>query len=469
VSGGSSAYAPSGDVPVRERSRLLSLLRRWGWNSTSFQTLEPGFEYWFEQDPSGEDLACVAYLDTGSAFVVAGSPIADPEHLPDVAGAFVAWAGKRGRRVSFFGVEQGFLDRVDLRSFELGRQPFWDAGHWPEIVASRRSLREQLRRARAKGVRVEAMPAEAVGDEKGEIRRDVGRLIGRWLASRPMPPMAFLVELEPFAFAEERRYWVARRGGEMVGLLVAVPIFRRRGWLFEDLLRDPAAPNGTAELLIDAAMRDVGEGPSRWVTLGLAPLAGDARWQRVVRRLMKGFYNFEGVRDFKAKLRPDGWDPIHLAWPHRGVGIGALYDGLAAFAHGRPFAFGLRAISRMPPVVLRGFALVLAAWTIAVALAEPLHWFPSAAVHAAWVTFDCAMALVLLRLARRWTRGLGVTAALAMTLDAVGSIVQLTTFNLFRGPIALEWLAIAAGVIGPVTAALMLWVRVRMGDCCESG
>ena len=73
---------PSPQSP--ERERVLELLRRHGWNATSFQTLESDFRYWFH----GDD-ACVAYVDTGAAWVAAGAPIAAPERLADVAGAFV--------------------------------------------------------------------------------------------------------------------------------------------------------------------------------------------------------------------------------------------------------------------------------------------------------------------------------------------------------------------------------------------
>ena len=33
-----------------ERRRVLAVLRRHGWNATSFQVLEPGFRYWFADD-----------------------------------------------------------------------------------------------------------------------------------------------------------------------------------------------------------------------------------------------------------------------------------------------------------------------------------------------------------------------------------------------------------------------------------
>ena len=56
-----------GSAPAH--TRVLDLLRQHGWNATSFQVLEPGFEYWFDAD------ACVAYVDTGRAWVAAGAPI----------------------------------------------------------------------------------------------------------------------------------------------------------------------------------------------------------------------------------------------------------------------------------------------------------------------------------------------------------------------------------------------------------
>src|SRR5581483_10517179 len=51
-----AAKASDGD-----RQRALALLRRHGWNATSFQILEPGFLYWFDDHHpgDGESAACV--------------------------------------------------------------------------------------------------------------------------------------------------------------------------------------------------------------------------------------------------------------------------------------------------------------------------------------------------------------------------------------------------------------------------
>ena len=57
------------DATSAARARALALLRRHGWNATSFQILEPGFNYWFD----GDD-ACVAYIDTGRFVICSASP-----------------------------------------------------------------------------------------------------------------------------------------------------------------------------------------------------------------------------------------------------------------------------------------------------------------------------------------------------------------------------------------------------------
>ena len=110
--------------------------------------LEPGFEYWFD----GE--ACVAYVDTGRAWVAAGAPIAAEVDLGRVANAFVAAARAAGRGACFFATERRFAAAPGFRHLLIGEQPVWEPGRWGETLRATPSLREQLRRARAKGVDV---------------------------------------------------------------------------------------------------------------------------------------------------------------------------------------------------------------------------------------------------------------------------------------------------------------------------
>ncbi|MGE3766366.1 MAG: phosphatidylglycerol lysyltransferase domain-containing protein [Kofleriaceae bacterium] len=434
-----------------ERARVLELLRAHGWNATSFQILEPGFQYFFAGD------AVVGYVDTGSAWVAAGAPIAPPERVREVSDAFVAAAKQAGRRASCFGTEERFSEITQWPAMRIGDQPVWNPASWAEVVKSRKSLREQLRRARAKGVVVRAVGVDELAPGT-ELRAQIDELITRWQASRPIAPMGFLVQIDPFTFVEERRYFVAEREGHVVAFLGIIPIFARGGWFFEDFLRDPEAPNGTIELLVDAGMRAAAEEGVPFVTLGLVPLAGDVKpWLRATRKLGRALYDFDGLRAFKAKFEPSGWDPIYLAHPPRTSSMVALFDTLRAFARGGLLRFGLETFLRGPAIVVRAIAALLVVWTILLALPIGARFFPSHAWQYGWVAFDVALAASLFVLARRWTRPLANVVAGAVTLDAIATVAQGLIYNVPRRAGPFDLVVIAIAMLAPTLAALMLW------------
>ena len=456
-----SASAATDDGPFSARSlevreRVLRILRRHGWNATSFQILEAHFDYWFD----GEE-ACVAYVDTGSAWVVAGAPVAPLERVREVTLRFVEVAARHRRRASLFAVESRLAkllaeDEVLL----LGEQPVWDPRAWPDTLAASKSLREQLRRARAKGVEVRQATAADLGPADAPLRAKVESLIERWLASRSMPAMGFLVDVQPFAFPEERRYFVAEQGGALVGFLAAVPVYARGGWLFEDFIRDPRAPNGTAESLVNAAMRQVASEGSGYVTLGLAPLSGVRGWLGLVREWSGALYDFNGLRAFKAKLRPHAWEPVYMAHPGGSANF-AVFDVLAAFAHGSFARFGLAAFLRGPAIVVRLLAALLVPWTAMVAIADDAAWFPSPAVKYAWIAFDVVLAAALFTLAARWHKWMGRAIAIVVTLDAALTLAQIVLFNAPRARGVVDGLVLAISWAAPTLAALALWGATR--------
>ena len=331
-----------------DQQRVLALLRKYGHETISFQVLEPGLHYWFD------DEACVAYADTGRAWVTAGAPIAAPRQVLPVMERFAAAARAARRRPRFFGLEQ---DVSAISSFAvtcIGEQPVWNPRQWPRTLTGKRSLREQLRRARAAGVRARTVPAEELTDPNRPLRRSVDLLVSRWTKALAMAPMGFVVSLDLYNAADERRFVVAECDGCVVGLLVAVPIFRRGGWFFEDVLRDPQAPNGTVELMFDHAMRMLVQQGSTHVTFGLAPLSGAVPgWLRAIRDRSRRLYDFEGLRAFKAKLCPDEWHPVYLAYPAGERGVRALVDVLAAFAGGSLVRFGWRTLVHRSPRLRR--------------------------------------------------------------------------------------------------------------------
>jgi phosphatidylglycerol lysyltransferase len=153
--------------------------------------------------------------------------------------------------------------------------------------------------------------------------------------------------MQPFSFLQERRYFVARQAEAIVGFGAMVPVYERRGWLLENLVRAPDAPNGTTETLIDSAMREAAKTGSGFLTLGLAPLAGEVGfWLTMAKRFGTSLYNFAGIERFRAKFHPNDCCPIYISFPPDQSAPLAIYDTLVAFAEGGLMRFGVRVLLR---------------------------------------------------------------------------------------------------------------------------
>jgi hypothetical protein len=435
-------------------ARILQLLKRHGAEPTSFQILEPGYQYWFDR---GEN-ACIAYAEVGGAWVTVGEPIAAPDDMACVVEAFVADARRAGRRVRFFHVSEAFVQRSGLAATNVGEQPCWDPRHWSDILAGSRSLREQLRRARAKRVRVRVVDALELSDRESPLRLLVEALVTRWLASRGMHEMKFMVLVHPFSFATERRYVVAEQDGQLIGFAAAVPVYARKGWFLEDLVRDPRAPNGTAELLVDAMMRLFESEGAAYATLGLAPLAGEVSpLLSFTRDYTARLYNFAGVRAFKEKLRPHRWDEVFLAYPRGEWGLVALRDVLLAFAPAGLIRFGLNTLVHQRTLATALLALLLVPWTVALATLDTGTWFPSRAIQLAWTAFDVALILLLFALVQRWRPRLSVAVMWLTSLDAFLTLLQVLWWNVFTAQGVLAWTLVVVGTAGPLLASVFFW------------
>ncbi len=477
-------------APDPERARVLALLERHGRASTGFQLVERGFRYWF--DPQTD--AVVGYVEAAGHRVVAGRPVAAEADLPAVTARFVAEARGAGLRVAFFGAEadlRAALCAADLPhdALQVAEQPDWDPRSYTLEGAARRSLRAQVNRARNKGVRVRRIEPDDLAHHPGSIRAEIETVLDRWLASRRMSVMRFMVDLEPFTFPEARRYYVAERGDRPVGFLAAVPVYARRGWFFEDVIRVPDAPNGTAELLIHTALEDARDRGDAYVTLGMAPLAGVDTAPGPHRLLRRGLrfcydrlgplYHFAGVRSFKARFRPDAWTPQYLIASPGPVGLRTLHAVLSAFAGGGLVGFAVdtlhRLLERVRPVIwaraLAALAALLVPWTVLLAAADGDRWFGHATIQTAWVAFDVVMVVALSGLAALARRDHPATSRLALLLggatlaDLVLSTVQ--ALHLHRAATGWTALFVTAGLCGPALATTLLialaWGRTRRG------
>ena len=311
-----------------------------GCNATAYQILNPGISHWF----SARGDAVVGYVIRGSWLLAAGEPICAPENLAETIAGFEGFARDGNRSVCYVcaaeSMRQLLAGSPGHSAIAMGAQPVWNPAEWHRIARARRSFRAQLNRSLNKGVRIEfPVPIDGVhgGDDS-----DIRRTLLEWLQSRRLPPMHFLVEPEVLSgVVDDRILLVARREERIVAFLVASPVTGRNGFLIEELARSPRAPNGTSELLIDAAMNRFAAAGCTYATMGLVALAqgttrGNPLWLRglmhIARAHANRFYNFRGLERFRAKMHPAGWEKLYAISNEQRFSPQALYAIGGAFS-----------------------------------------------------------------------------------------------------------------------------------------
>ncbi len=324
--------------------RARSLVMRYGWNTTCFQIVNPGIEHWYG---SGGN-SVVGYNSSGGVRVVVGAPVCSHQDLAGAADEFERDAARGGENVCYFGaearLEEVYKNSTDHAHVLLGAQPVWDPGDWAGLVSRNASIRAQLNRARNKKVIISEWPVE-----KARNNSELHKCLHEWLESKGLPPLHFVIEPETLGRLENRRVFVATQNEQVQAFLVLSPIPERNGWLTEQFPHRPGAPNGTVELMMDAAIREIANEGCEYVTLGLSPLSKRAKiepfdnplWLRLLltwmRRHGRRFYNFDGLDRFKSKLCPAYWEPVFAISNEREFSGRTLYAIALAFTENKPF------------------------------------------------------------------------------------------------------------------------------------
>jgi phosphatidylglycerol lysyltransferase len=320
--------------------RAGEIVARYGWNSTSYQILNPGIELWFSSD----NRAVLGYTRRAPLLVAAGGPVCASETVASVCDEFETFARRKGYGVCYVCAEERMrtvlAQSTRHASIALGAQPVWNPCLWPNVIRHRASLRAQLHRAANKGVVV-----EAVGGAQAAADAELRGVLREWLGARHLPPLHFLVEPNVLDGAlADRMILVARQDGKAVAFLVASPIPARQGYLVELVARSIHAPNGSSEMLIDSAMRSFAAEGCRYATLGLVALAHAAdpeirqnpAWLRTLMYFARAhanrFYNFRGLEHFRLKMSPERWDTIYAISNDPRFSVRTLYAVGGAFS-----------------------------------------------------------------------------------------------------------------------------------------
>lgn len=310
---------------VDPTAELLQLQSIHGYNAHSLVSITPGATTWTMPGVEG----AIIYGEFGRVWLAAGDPLAKLEDIKALVKGFMAAATKARRIAAFVPATERFARegvQLGLSAIKIGAAPYFNLKLWQPRGNAAKKMRAGVNQALRAGVRI-----ENIKNFNDELRKETAELCLQWLkARRAATKFGWLLALDPFLRAERKKLFAARDAkNRLVGLLAASPIPARDGWYLEDVLRAQDAPQGTADLLVFGALRRLKAEGAAMATLGTAPLAKDGvddisthdhpvieRALRLASKRISPFYNFEGLRRFKAKFVASWWESEYALVQH---------------------------------------------------------------------------------------------------------------------------------------------------------
>jgi phosphatidylglycerol lysyltransferase len=289
---------------------------------------------------SAEGDAFIMYGIEGRSWIAMGDPVGSVQRWPDLIWRFRELSDRYGGRTVFYEVGHEhlhlYLD-LGLSMLKLGEEARVPLQVFSLEGGSRKGLRQSRHKLEKEGWRFEVLAPATVSLRLPELKE----ISDAWLSEKNTRekgfslgffhsdylrrcPVAVVVKNDRLAaFAN---LW---RGGAQEELSV-------------DLMRyGPDAPDGVMDYLFVCIMLWGKAQGYRWFNLGMAPLSGLENralaplWNRLgafVFRHGEHFYNFQGLRQYKAKFDPQ-WRPKYLASPG-GLAFPQIFANIAALISG---------------------------------------------------------------------------------------------------------------------------------------
>lgn len=264
--------------------------------------------------------AFLMYGKRGRSWIALFDPIGNPASRPELVWRFVELARRHGGRAVFYEVPAASLSMyadAGLSAFKLGEEARVRLDRFDLKGSKRASIRTALNKAERDGIVFELVPVECVGG----IMDELTHVSAAWLDHHAVREKAFSLGAFDPAYLATQPVAVLRRQGRILAF-ANVLTTSLKDEATVDLMRfDPAAPNGSMEVLFARLLLHFKQEGYGWFSLGMAPLAGLSEnpvapiWHRIGRAAYdhgEAFYNFRGLRAFKNKFDPV-WSARYMA------------------------------------------------------------------------------------------------------------------------------------------------------------
>jgi phosphatidylglycerol lysyltransferase len=271
---------------------------------------------------SDDRRAFIMYGRQGRSWVALFDPVGPRDCWPELIWRFVEQARRCGGRPAFYQVAPESLAAyadAGLRAFKLGEEARVRLASFDLAGAKHTRLRHRLNRAERDGLSLEIVSR----DQVPAILPTLAQVSDVWMQTHHVREKRFsLGNFDP-AYLSTQPVAVVRQDGVVVAFATLM-LTEATSEARIDLIRYlPEAPKGVMDILLARLMFHYKEVGYDWFILGMAPLSGlsDSEaapiWHHVGREVFEHgewFYNFSGLRAFKAKFQPE-WQARYLAVP----------------------------------------------------------------------------------------------------------------------------------------------------------
>ncbi len=323
---------PIGDdaSPVDLPARVRELGRRYGRGALlPFQVAED--KRWFS--PAGRE-GFVSYGRDGRVAVAVGDPVGSERDRWPVFASFVDVCRRHDWVPVVYQASEGSLERLRALGFQaspIGREAVIDLTTFSLSGARRANLRHTITRARRGGLTVAWHPG-GLGEATDRVGPSLAAVDAAWRAAAGSTEMGFTIgRFSPDELRHAPLAIAVDASGAPIAFVSFRPTGADHGYVLDLIRRIPGGVPGAVEFCLAEAAERFRDAGARTLSLGLAPLSGlDPAGQRVeeralaaIARLVRPFYDVEGLAFFKDKFAPR-WEPRYVAVPSRVHLLGLL-------------------------------------------------------------------------------------------------------------------------------------------------
>lgn len=264
--------------------------------------------------------AFIMYGRQRRAWVALFDPVGPRERWPELIWHFTEMAHRAGGYAAFYQVGADSLALyadAGLKAFKLGEEARVALSSFDLKGAQRAGLRQALNRSAREGLSFAVLDAQQAAARRAEL----AAVSDVWMAHHKVREKRFSLGAFDAAYLTGQPVATLSRDGRILAFANLL-LTDAKEEVNIDLMRFvPEAPNGVMEMLLTHLLLHCKDAGYAWFNLGMAPLSGLSAgaaapiWHRVGKVVFEHgerFYNFSGLRAFKAKFHPQ-WLPRYFA------------------------------------------------------------------------------------------------------------------------------------------------------------